>query len=203
VSVLDDGFPPPSGGRRHACDAVATGPRTLRESVQRRTHEDTISADHRLTPRFRITPRVAAPANAREARPAAVPAGPGATRQPRSRLYVILSADPVHAIGGHMKRRIRAIAFAAVALALPGAAFALTDGSAQYDDCMLNALRESRNGAAAQLIQRSCDALYRNNAMLLPRERRFHECVVQSLPGVRDNYAIQQIMSICSRRGEM
>ena len=66
----------------------------------------------------------------------------------------------------------------------------------------LNALRESRN-AAAQLIQRSCDALYRNNAMLLPRERRFHECVVQSLPGVRDNYAIQQIMSICSRRGEM
>ena len=70
-----------------------------------------------------------------------------------------------------MKQGIRAIACAAVALALPGAAFALTDGSAQYDDCMLNALRESRNGAAAQLIQRSCDALYRNNAMLLPRER--------------------------------
>ncbi|KVD84026.1 hypothetical protein WS63_26930 [Burkholderia stagnalis] len=102
-----------------------------------------------------------------------------------------------------MKRGIRAIACAAVALALPGAAFALTDGGAQYDACMLNALRESRNGAAAQLIQRSCDALYRDNAMLLPRERRFHECVVQSLPGVRDNYAIQQIMSICSRRGDM
>ena len=126
-----------------------------------------------------------------------------ATRQPRRPLYVMLSADPTHTIGGDLKRTIRAIAWVAVALALPGAAFALTDGSAQYDDCMLNALRESRNGAAAQLIQRSCDALYRNNAMLLPRERRFHECVVQSLPGVRDNYAIQQIMSICSRRGEM
>ncbi|MBR8060686.1 VF_A0006 family four-cysteine protein [Burkholderia dolosa] len=104
-----------------------------------------------------------------------------------------------------MKRAIRAAAFAGVALALtlPRAAFALTDGDAQYDQCMLQALRESRNGAAAQLIQRSCDALYRNNAMLLPRERRYHECVVQSLPGVRDNYAIQQIMAICSRRGEM
>ncbi|RBL67491.1 hypothetical protein C3E98_031665 [Pseudomonas sp. MWU13-2625] len=88
-------------------------------------------------------------------------------------------------------------------MALPSAAFALTDGYAQYDECMLGALRDSRNGAAAQLIQRSCDALYRNNAMLLPRERRFHECVVQSLPGVRDNYAIQQIMAICSRRVEM
>jgi len=115
----------------------------------------------------------------------------------------MLSADPIPTLGGHMKRAIRAIACAAAALVLPGAAFALGDDYAQYDDCMLNALRESRNGAAAQLIQRSCDALYRNNAMLLPRERRFHECVVQSLPGVRDNYAIQQIMSICSRRGEM
>lgn len=115
----------------------------------------------------------------------------------------MLSADPIHTIGGDLKRTIRAIACATIALVLPGATFALTDGNAQYDDCMLNALRESRNGAAAQLIQRSCDALYRNNAMLLPRERRFHECVVQSLPGVRDNYAIQQIMSICSRRGEM
>ncbi|KWF00397.1 VF_A0006 family four-cysteine protein [Burkholderia pseudomultivorans] len=104
-----------------------------------------------------------------------------------------------------MPRGIRSIAIAVVAtvLALPAAASGLSDGDAQYDQCMLQALRESRNGAAAQLIQRSCDALYRNSAMTLPRERRYHECVVQSLPGVRDNYAIQQILSICSRRGEM
>ncbi|KWF17767.1 VF_A0006 family four-cysteine protein [Burkholderia pseudomultivorans] len=106
-----------------------------------------------------------------------------------------------------MPRGIRSIAIAVVAAALapalPAAASGLTDGNAQYDDCMLQALRESRNGAAAQLIQRSCDALYRNSAMTLPRERRYHECVVQSLPGVRDNYAIQQILSICSRRGDM
>ncbi|CAB3762905.1 hypothetical protein GQ57_27660 [Burkholderia sp. MSh2] len=102
-----------------------------------------------------------------------------------------------------MKRGVRTIACVAAMLAPPGAAYALTDGNAQYDECMLGALRDSRNGAAAQLIQRSCDALYRNNAMLLPREQRYHACVVQSLPGVRDNYAIQQIMAICSRRGEM
>ncbi|EGD00028.1 hypothetical protein B1M_33642 [Burkholderia sp. TJI49] len=104
-----------------------------------------------------------------------------------------------------MPRGIRSIAIAVVAavLAPPAAASGLSDGDAQYDQCMLQALRESRNGAAAQLIQRSCDALYRNSAMTLPRERRYHECVVQSLPGVRDNYAIQQILSICSRRGEM
>ncbi|PRE93325.1 VF_A0006 family four-cysteine protein [Burkholderia multivorans] len=102
-------------------------------------------------------------------------------------------------------RSIATVAAISIAAALPppAAASGLADGEAQYDQCMLQALRESRNGAAAQLIQRSCDALYRNSAMLLPRERRYHECIVQSLPGVRDNYAIQQIMAICSRRGEM
>ncbi|MCA8502647.1 hypothetical protein LGN13_13145 [Burkholderia multivorans] len=98
---------------------------------------------------------------------------------------------------------VAAISIAAVLPPLPAVASGLADGDAQYDQCMLQALRESRNGAAAQLIQRSCDALYRNSAMLLPRERRYHESIVQSLPGVRDNYAIQQIMAICSRRGEM
>ncbi|KVC70151.1 hypothetical protein WI73_15205 [Burkholderia ubonensis] len=90
-----------------------------------------------------------------------------------------------------------------VALAMPAAAFALTDGYAQYDECVLQSLRESWNPAAARLIRQSCDALYLNNAMLLPRERRYYECILQSLPGVRDNVAIREILTICSRRGEM
>ncbi|WP_455778065.1 hypothetical protein, partial [Burkholderia stabilis] len=47
---------------------AAIGPRAPREGVQRRTHEDTISADHRLTPRFRATHRIAAPAGAVQSR---------------------------------------------------------------------------------------------------------------------------------------
>ncbi|MGU7781395.1 VF_A0006 family four-cysteine protein [Burkholderia sp. PU8-34] len=88
-------------------------------------------------------------------------------------------------------------------LAMPAAAYALTDSNAAYDQCVLQSLRDSWSSVAARIIQQSCDALYRNGALLLPRERAYHECVVQSLPGVRDNFAIQQIMSICSRRREM
>ncbi|RQS05386.1 hypothetical protein DIE07_26675 [Burkholderia sp. Bp9002] len=101
-----------------------------------------------------------------------------------------------------MSWTVRSIA-SIVALTMPAAAFALTDNYAQYDECVLQSLRDSWNPAAARLIRQSCDALYLNNAMLLPRERRYHECVLQSLPGVRDFVAIRQILAICSRRGEM
>ncbi|WP_431820559.1 VF_A0006 family four-cysteine protein [Burkholderia sp. F1] len=101
-----------------------------------------------------------------------------------------------------MSWAVRSIASVMLAV-MPVAASALTDGYAQYDECVLLSLRDSWNPAAARLIRQSCDALYLNNAMLLPRERRYHECILQSLPGVRDNVAIREILTICSRRGDM
>ncbi|PMS14385.1 hypothetical protein C0Z18_31765 [Trinickia dabaoshanensis] len=93
-------------------------------------------------------------------------------------------------------------AFPLVALlAMPVAAQASLRDNAAYDDCMLQTLRESRNGDVTNLIRQSCDAIYRNGAMLLPRDRRYHECILQSLPGVRDEAAVEQIVSICRRRG--
>jgi hypothetical protein len=88
------------------------------------------------------------------------------------------------------------------ALAAPAAAeAALRGNSGVYDDCMLQSLRESRNGDITRYIQQSCDALYRNGALLLPRDRRYHECILQYLPGMRDSAAAQQVVSICRRRG--
>lgn len=86
-------------------------------------------------------------------------------------------------------------------LLMPVAAAASLRDNAAYDDCMLQSLRESRSGDVTNLIRQSCDALYRNGALLLPRDRRYHECILQSLPGVRDEGAAQQIVSICRRRG--
>lgn len=76
-------------------------------------------------------------------------------------------------------------------------------GPSSYDDCMLRALRDSRNPAASNYIQRACSALYRNNAMLLPRDAAYHECILDNMPGVRDSSAVTQINSICSRRRRM
>ncbi|WP_246089182.1 VF_A0006 family four-cysteine protein [Paraburkholderia guartelaensis] len=80
---------------------------------------------------------------------------------------------------------------------------ALADDQSSYDDCMLAGLRDARSEVASNYIQRSCYALYRNGELLLPRERAYHECILQNMPGAREPSAISRIAQICSRRGQM
>jgi len=85
-------------------------------------------------------------------------------------------------------------------LTAPPLALALTNDQAQYDQCVLQSLRGSRNGIAANMLQNACDRLYRGGAMLSPGDKTYYVCLLQSLPGVENNGAIQQIMTICSRQ---
>ncbi|MGY6122038.1 VF_A0006 family four-cysteine protein (plasmid) [Paraburkholderia strydomiana] len=78
----------------------------------------------------------------------------------------------------------------------------LADGGS-YDDCLLIGLRDARSHVASNYIQRSCYALYRNSEMLLPRERAYHECILQNMPGAREQFAIMRINAICTRRGQL
>ncbi|WP_434113416.1 VF_A0006 family four-cysteine protein [Paraburkholderia caffeinilytica] len=80
---------------------------------------------------------------------------------------------------------------------------AFAEGSSNYDDCMLIGLRDARNQIASNYIQRSCYALYRNSEMLLPRERAYYECILQNMPGTREQFAIMRINEICARRGQL
>jgi hypothetical protein len=72
-----------------------------------------------------------------------------------------------------------------------------------YDQCILQSLRDSQSTIAANEIRRSCEALYRNGALLLPRERSYHVCVLQNLQSVRGQFAIQQILRACQRQNQM
>lgn len=80
---------------------------------------------------------------------------------------------------------------------------ALADVPSSYDDCMLVGLRDARNQVASNYIQRSCYALYRNSEMLLPREKVYYECILQNMPGAREQFAIMRINAICARRGQL
>ncbi|WP_144113853.1 VF_A0006 family four-cysteine protein [Paraburkholderia sp. BCC1886] len=78
---------------------------------------------------------------------------------------------------------------------------AFADNSSSYDECLLVGLRDARSEVASNYIQRSCYALYRNSEMLLPRERAYHECILQNMPGAREQFAITKINAVCTRRG--
>jgi len=80
---------------------------------------------------------------------------------------------------------------------------ALADSGSSYDECLLVGLRDARSQVASNYIQRSCYALYRNSEMLLPREKAYHECILQNMPGAREQFAIMRINEICTRRGQL
>jgi hypothetical protein len=80
---------------------------------------------------------------------------------------------------------------------------ALAGGASAYDECLLASLRGSRNTATSDLMRRSCYALYQNGELLLPREKAYHYCILQNLPGVKEPLAISQIVAVCTRRGQM
>ncbi|AAU48387.1 VF_A0006 family four-cysteine protein [Burkholderia pseudomallei] len=94
---------------------------------------------------------------------------------------------------------VRRLLLVAVFSPLSAAAFNEEQG---YNQCILNALRGSRNPTATGLMRNACDQLYRNWAMLQPRDRAYHTCILDSLGDVKDTYAVQQLAAACSRQSE-
>ncbi|WP_434113376.1 VF_A0006 family four-cysteine protein [Paraburkholderia caffeinilytica] len=72
-----------------------------------------------------------------------------------------------------------------------------------YDQCILQSLRSSQNGMASDAIRRSCEALYRSRALLLPREKSYHVRVLQNLQGVGDGFAVREILRACRRQNQI
>ncbi|KXU83649.1 hypothetical protein CI15_24110 [Paraburkholderia monticola] len=93
--------------------------------------------------------------------------------------------------------------FLSITLATPLAALAYGGNSPDYDQCILHSLGNSQSSFAARAISDSCDALYRNGAMLLPRERAYHVCVLQNVQTVRGAFAVNEILHACRRQNPM
>jgi hypothetical protein len=72
-----------------------------------------------------------------------------------------------------------------------------------YDQCILHSLANSQSNFAARALSDSCDALYRNGAMLLPREKSYHLCVLQNVQAVRGAFAVNEILHACRRQNRM
>ncbi|OLL27794.1 hypothetical protein BTH42_31750 [Burkholderia sp. SRS-W-2-2016] len=93
--------------------------------------------------------------------------------------------------------------FLSISLATPFSALAYGGDSSDYDQCILHSLANSQSIFAAREISNSCDALYRNGAMLLPRERAYHLCVLQNVQTVRGAFAVNEILHACRRQNQM
>jgi hypothetical protein len=90
-----------------------------------------------------------------------------------------------------------------ISIAAPLQAMAFGNDNSDYDQCILRALGNSQSNFAARAISTSCAALYRNNEMLLPRERAYHVCVLQNVQSVRGSFAVNEILHACRRQNPM
>jgi hypothetical protein len=90
-----------------------------------------------------------------------------------------------------------------ITLAAPLSALAIGSDNPDYDQCILHSLGNSQSSFAARAISNSCDALYRNGALLLPREKSYHVCVLQNVQSVRDAFAVNEILRACQRQNQM
>ncbi|WP_025601119.1 VF_A0006 family four-cysteine protein [Burkholderia sp. WSM2230] len=90
-----------------------------------------------------------------------------------------------------------------ITLGAPLPALALGGGNPDYDQCILNSLANSQSSYAARVITNSCYALYRNSALLLPREKSYHVCVLQNVQSVRGVFAVNEILHACRRQNPM
>ncbi|MDP9649753.1 VF_A0006 family four-cysteine protein [Paraburkholderia strydomiana] len=88
-------------------------------------------------------------------------------------------------------------------LAAPLSAFALGGENVEYDQCILNSLANSQSSYAARVIRNSCQALYVNSALLLPREKSYHVCILQNVQNVRGAFAVNEILHACRRQNRM
>lgn len=90
-----------------------------------------------------------------------------------------------------------------ITLATPLSTLALGSDNPDYDQCILHSLGNSQSNFAARVISNSCDALYKNAAPLLPREKSYHVRVLQNVQTVRGAFAVQQILQACHRQNQM
>ncbi|WP_205631655.1 VF_A0006 family four-cysteine protein [Collimonas pratensis] len=82
------------------------------------------------------------------------------------------------------------------------AAPAMAFDSQQYDECVLQYLRNAKSGQASDMIVNACRKLYKEGAFLQSDERTYQACLLQNLPGVENDQAAQYIAAACQRRSQ-
>ena len=98
-----------------------------------------------------------------------------------------------------MKRLIRSALLLAT-LATPLAALAW--GNEEYDACILQYQQEAKTDLASHLIKEACAKLYKEGDFLLSDELDYYRCLLEHVPGVENNRALESIRQACRSRSQ-
>ena len=73
-------------------------------------------------------------------------------------------------------------------------------GQAEYDNCILEHLKDAKLDDATRLIKQACDENYKDTSFTSDKQRSYNNCLLEHLVGVESIRAIIEIKTACSRK---
>jgi len=73
-------------------------------------------------------------------------------------------------------------------------------GQAEYDDCILEYLKNAKLDVAIHLIKQACEENYKNPSFTSEKKRAYNNCLLEHLVGVESIQAVMDINAACGRK---
>lgn len=99
-----------------------------------------------------------------------------------------------------MKQKAVAAQLAVVALLATGVTHARPNP--EYDDCLLQHLKNAKLDVATQMITRACYEIHVDGNFLMKRDRKRNECLLEYLPGIESVDAVARFTEVCDRKSK-
>lgn len=93
-----------------------------------------------------------------------------------------------------MGKRVNALFW----LALAGSSQTPASDNDAYNACILQYQALAKTERSAFYIRRSCSKLHLDGNYLFSSEKKYHQCILDNLPGVETETATSQILSVCN-----
>lgn len=72
----------------------------------------------------------------------------------------------------------------------------------EYDDCLLQHLKNARLDVATRLITQACHQNYVDDNFQSKRELKRNECLLENLPGIESLDAVARVTEVCERKSK-
>jgi hypothetical protein len=72
----------------------------------------------------------------------------------------------------------------------------------EYDDCLLQHLKNARLDVAARMITQACYQNYVDDNFMSKREKKRNDCLLDNLPGIESIDAIARVTEVCDRKSK-
>lgn len=87
----------------------------------------------------------------------------------------------------------------AVILLLATSASAMA-GQAEYDDCILEHLKNAKLDVVTHIIKQACEENYMKKTFTSDKRRAYNKCLLEHLEGVESFQAVMDIRAACGNR---